>query len=183
MKSISLGALLGCLVLATSASGGEERKSKSPEISIIDYVGQLPRDAFEGTASQTLNFIRRPGSIVDKKNGYIRSKGDGGQGDFELALFRYRDGRPLVVLSTANTEGGKWTYLQFFEVSAPGKMKTIADSIFPLPDSGRGEDGQGSGKWLFELPRYGKTILARNPTSGKIRHKITWNGEKFLEEN
>jgi hypothetical protein len=182
MKNISLGALVGWFLFAAPGSGAEQLKSKSPEISIIDYVAQLPPGAFEGTASQTLNFIRGPGSIVDKKNGYIRCKGDGGQGDFEVALFRYRDGRPLVVVSTGNTEEGKWTYLQFFEVGAAGKMQRITDSIFPLADSGRGEDGQGSGKWRFELPRYGKTILARNPDSGKLLYKITWTGEKFVKE-
>jgi hypothetical protein len=156
--------------------------AESQEITVLDYVAQLPREAFEGTASDTLRFIRNPGNIVDKKNGYIRCKGDGGQGDFEIALFRYSDRRPLIVVSTGNTDEGKWTYLQFFEQGPDGKMRTMADSVFPLADSGRGPDGQGSGKWRFELPRYGKTILARNPDSGKILHKIAWNGEKFVKE-
>jgi hypothetical protein len=58
----------------------------------------------------------------------------------------------------------------------------MPSSIFPLADAGRNEKGEPSGKWRFELPRYGKTIVVRDPDSGKIRHKITWNGEKFLEE-
>lgn len=176
MKSISLpGVLLVCLCFATLVSGAEE-------LNIIDYVARLPREAFEGTAAETLDSIRHRGAIVDNKNGYIRCKGDGGQGDFEVALFRYRDNRPLVVISTGNTEEGKWTYLQFFELGADGLMQSVPDSIFPLADSGRGTEGQGSGKWRFELPRYGKTILVRNPHSGKVLHRITWNGEKFVKE-
>jgi hypothetical protein len=183
MKSIPLlSALLLWFCFTAPESGAEEVKSNSPETTIIDYVGQLPREAFEGTPSDALRFIRGSGSIVDKKNGYIRCKGDGGQGDFEVALFRYRDGRPLIVVSTGNTEEGKWTYLQFFELGPDGKMQRMPDGIFPLADSGRGEDGQGSGKWQFELPRYGKTILVRNPDSGKILHKITWTGENFSKE-
>ena len=42
-------------------------------------------------------------------------------------------------------------------------------------------EGFGSGKWRFELPRYGKTIVVREPRSGKILHKITWTGENFQE--
>jgi hypothetical protein len=57
----------------------------------------------------------------------------------------------------------------------------MPSSIFPLPDAGRAENGESSGKWRFELPRYGKTILARNAPSGKVVHKISWNGEKFQE--
>ena len=176
MKSSSFRlALLVWCCLAVQVSGAEPQ-----EISITDYVIQLPRQAFEGTASETLRFIRQPSAIVDNKNGYIRCKGDGAQGNFEVALFRYR--RPLVVVSTGNTEEGKWTYLQFFEQAPDGKMHAMPDSIFPLADSGRGVDGQGSGKWRFELPRYGKTILVRNPSSGKILHRITWTGEKFVTE-
>jgi hypothetical protein len=82
-------------------------------------------------------------------------------------------------VSTGNTEGGKWTYLEFFEPKSDGKMHRMPNSIFPIPDAGRDETGEESGKWRFELPRYGKTILVRNPRSGKILHKVTWNGEKF----
>lgn len=180
MKSVVLSSTL--LVWSGLVVSGAEEVSGKSEISIIDYVAQLPREAFEGTASDTLRFIRGPGNIVDLKNGYIRCKGDGGQGDFEVALFRYRDGRPLIVVSTGNTEEGKWTYLQFFEPGPDGKMQKMPDSIFPLADSGRGAEGQGSGKWRFELPRYGQTIVVRSPDSGKILHKITWTGEKFVKE-
>jgi hypothetical protein len=157
------------------------RKAEPQETSIIDYLVQLPTRTFEAPSLDTLRFLRKPSTIIDKKNGYIRCLGDGGQGDFEVALFRYRNGRPLLVVSTGNTEEGKWTYLQFFELGTDGKMDRLPDSIFPLADSGRGDDGQGSRKWRFELPRYGKTILVRNPRSGKVVHRITWTGEKFQE--
>jgi hypothetical protein len=191
MKSSSLlSAVMGWCCLVAPANGSTEqedrpasiRKSEPPETSIIDYVGQLPREAFEGTALETLRFIRGPGNIVDKKNGYIRCKGDGGQGDFEVALFRYPDRRPLVAVSTGSTDGENWTYLEFFAPAADGKMHRLPSSIFPLADAGRNENGEPSGKWRFELPRYGKTILARNAGSGKVLHKITWNGEKFVKE-
>lgn len=161
-------------------------KAEPQEISIIDYLVQLPLRTFEAPSLVTLRFLRgKRGTVIDKKNGYIRCRGDGAQGDFEVALFRYRNGRPLLVVSTGNTEDteeGKWTFLQFFQPGADGKMERLPDSIFPLADSGGGDDGQGSGKWRFDLPRYGKTILVRNPRSGKLLRKITWNGEKFQND-
>jgi hypothetical protein len=157
------------------------RKAEPQETSIIDYFVQLPPRTLEDTALRMLDFLRKPSTIIDKKNGYLRCNGDGAQGDFEVALFRYRDRRPLLVVSTGSTEGEKGTYLQFFKGGADGKMHRIADSAFPIAGAGQDEDGGPSGKWQFDLPRYGKTILVRNPGSGKVVHRITWTGEKFQE--
>ena len=160
----------------------DARAAESQETSIMDYFVQLPPRTFEGPTPEMLHFLDQPGTIIDKKNGYIRCKGDGAQGDFEVALFRYRDRRPLVVVSTGSPEGEKGTSLQFFEGGADGKMRRIANSLFPIADAGQREDGGPSEKWHFDLPRYGKTILVRSTRSGKVVHKITWNGEKFQEE-
>jgi hypothetical protein len=178
MKSSSFASALLVLCCLAAHVGGAEPQ----EMSIIDYVAQLPREAFEGTASETLRSIRSSGAIVDKKNGYIRCKGDGGQGDFEVALFRYPDRRPLVAVSTGSTDGDNWTYLEFFALAADGKMHKLPSSIFPIADAGRKESGEAWGNWRFELPRSGKTILVRDLNSGKIRHKVTWTGEKFVKE-
>jgi hypothetical protein len=61
-------------------------------------------------------------------------------------------------------------------------MRKMPSSIFPIADAGRTESGEVSGKWRFELPRYRKTIVVREPRSGKTVHKITWTGEKFVKE-
>ncbi|HEV2805288.1 MAG TPA: hypothetical protein VGW57_10205 [Chthoniobacterales bacterium] len=176
-RAFLVSCCLGAIALNQAAPAAEFQ-----EISIMDYFVQLPPRTFEGPAPEMLHFLEKPGTVIDKKNGYIRCKGDGGQGDFEVALFRYSDRRPLVVVSTGNTEEGKWTYLQFFEQGPDRKMRSLPDSIFPLADSGRGTEGQGSGKWRFELPRYGKTIQVRKPDSEKVLHRITWTGEKFVKE-
>ena len=157
------------------------RKAEPQETSIIDYFMQLPPQTLEDRPLVMLRFLRKPSSVIDKKNGYIRCKGDGAQGDFEIALFRYHDRRPLVVVSTASTEEEEGTSLQFFKGGADGKMQRLPDSIFPIAGAARDEDGGPSGKWQFDLPRYGKTIVVRNAHSKKIVHKITWNGEKFRE--
>jgi hypothetical protein len=38
------------------------------------------------------------GNACDRQNGYISIAGDGAQPSFQVALFRYRDGRPLFAL-------------------------------------------------------------------------------------
>ena len=109
-------------------------------------------------------------------NGYISCTGDGAQPEFEVALFRYRDGRPLLAVCAGELEGPDSVYLDFFELGSDGKMKKMRRSIFPVADA-----GNDKGDWRFQLPREGKTILVRNQRSGKILRKLTWNGEKFQD--
>jgi hypothetical protein len=193
VPSLLLKVLLASLVAVKAEESGVDKttddkhrasteKVGPEQATIVDYVAQLPPHTFEGTVEQTLSFIRHDGTIIDKKNGYISCKGDGGQGDFEVALFRYSDRRPLIAVSTGSTDGENWTYLEFFAPGVDGKMRKMPSSIFPIADAGRTDSGEVSGKWRFELPRYGKTIVVRQPRSGKILHKITWTGEKFVKE-
>jgi hypothetical protein len=170
-----------CLTLI--ALDQNAQAAESQEASIMDYFVQLPPRTFESAAPDMLHFLEQPGTIIDKKNGYIRCKGDGAQGDFEVALFRYRDRRPLVVVSTGSTDGEKGTYLQFFTSGPDGKMRRIDNSIFPIADVGQAENGGPSEKWHFDLPRYGTTIVVRSARSGKVVHKVTWDGEKFQKQN
>ena len=176
MKLFSVGLLFLLSSIANLSAAKEEP-------SILDYFAQLPNRTFEGTTEEMLRFIRHPGTIIDTKNGYIKCKGDGAQGDFEVALFRYSDRRALIVVSTASTEEEKGTYLQFFRSGPDGKMQRIDNSIFPIADVGQAENGGPSEKWRFELPRYGKTILVRSTRSGKVVSKVTWDGQKFQKEN
>ena len=176
-------AVFGWCCLAAIALDQNARATEPQETSIMDYFVQLPPRTFEEPAPDMLHFLEQPGTIIDKKNGYIRCQGDGAQGNFEVALFRYRDRRPLIVVSTGSTEGEKGTYLQFFNSGPDGKMRRIDNSIFPIADVGQAANGGPSEKWRFELPRYGKTILVRSTRSGKVVSKVTWDGQKFQKEN
>jgi hypothetical protein len=105
--------------------------------------------------------------------------GDGAQPSFEVALFRYRDGRPLLAVCSAELEAddsaSAYVDLSFFELGADGKMQETKPSIFPIADS-------ENDRLKFELPREGRTIVVRARKSGKILHKVTWNGEKFQKD-
>ena len=121
--------------------------------------------------------------LIDKENGYMSCPGDGAQPEFEIALFRYHDGRPLLALCAGELEGADSTQLQFFELGADGKMHQISRPILPgthiKNDPGMGYVKKG---WQFELSRKGRTILVRSEKTKKILHKFTWNREKFQEE-
>jgi hypothetical protein len=169
--------LLIFLILATGICssfplrGADERKMR-----VVDYYLRLPDKTFEGSAADWLRFLKQPKcGVVDVANGYMSCTGDGAQPPFEIALFRYRDGRPLLALCQGELEGEKSLFLDFFEMRSDGKMHKARRSIFPAGDAGNDQ-----ANWRFELPRQGRTVLLRSQKSGKVLSKFTWNGEKFV---
>jgi hypothetical protein len=153
--------------------GADERK-----MTVVDYYLRLPDKTFEGSAADWLRFLKQPKcGVVDLANGYMSCIGDGAQPPFEVALFRYRDGRPLLALCQGELEGEKSLFLDFFEMRSEGKMHKTRRSIFPAADAGADQ-----ANWHFELPRQGRTVLLRHQRSGKVLYKFTWNGEKFVEQ-
>ena len=160
------------------------RSTEQEKVSIIDYFLLLPAKDFEAPLGAWLRMMRgndyfpcdtKREHNIDEKNGYMYCRGDGAQPEFEVALFRHQDGRPLLALCSGELEGPDSVQLQFFELGMDGKMHEIGRSIFPVPDS---EDD----RWQFELPKEGRTILVRMRKGGKILHKVTWNGEKFEKQ-
>ncbi|HEX7518427.1 MAG TPA: DnaJ domain-containing protein [Chthoniobacterales bacterium] len=153
-------------------------------LNVVDYFLLLPRNYFEGPPADWLMFMKQPKcGLIDAVNGYMRCTGDGAQAPFEVALFRFRDGSPLVaVCSGDHSEEGKdartgLVFLDFFRLDLDMKMQKMSRSIFPVADAG---DRKGS--WRFELPRYGRTVVVRSQKSGAILHKLTWNGTRFQEK-
>jgi hypothetical protein len=159
------------------------RKSEKEKMSVVDYFLLLPSDTFEGPPNDWLDVMRANGEVIDKENGYMNCPGDGAQPTVEVALFRYRNGRPLLALCSGELEGTDSVQLKFFELGADGHMQQISRPILPgahmKNDPGNGYVKEG---WQFELPRKGRTIVVRSEKAKKILHKFTWNGEKFQEE-
>jgi hypothetical protein len=154
-------------------------KSEEEPKSVVDYFLLLPAVYFEGPPSIWLAQIR-DSSKIDKKNGFMHSSGDGAQPEFEVALFRYRDGHPLLALCGGELEGDDDLYLHFFELGPDGKMKLVNHWMFPVSDGGYDpESGATKADWEFHLPRSGKTIVIKTHKSHKSLYKVTWNGEKF----
>lgn len=158
-------------------------RSEPEKPSIVDYFLLLPKDYFEGPPSIWLRSMRESGGTIDKKNGFMYCPGDGAQPEFEVALFKYRDGRPLLAMSGGELEGADNLYLHFFEAGTDGRMKVVSRWIFPVPDGGYDpESGAPKAHWEFILPRTGKTILIRKEKGHKVLHKLTWNGDQFEKE-
>ena len=138
---------------------------------ITDYFLLLPEKYFEAPPAAWLRSMRSPGGgICDSANGYLKCIGDGGQPNFEAALFHFQDGRPLLAVCSGELEGPDSMFLEFFELGADGKMKKTARRIFPVSDR---EDRR------FELPRHGRTVSVRDGKTGKVRQQLTWDGGKF----
>jgi hypothetical protein len=153
------------------------------KVSVVDYFLLLPPETFEGPPDTWLDVMRANGEVIDKENGYMNCPGDGAQPEFEVALFRYGDGRPLLALCSGELEGTDSVQLQFFELGADGRMQQISGPI--LPNAGMKNDperGYIKDAWQFEMPRKGRTIRVRSEKTKKILHQFTWTGEKFREE-
>jgi hypothetical protein len=173
MKRLSiLVAIISALSLSLRAADGKK-------MTIVDYYLLLPDKTFETPAPDWLHNA----SVIDKQNGYMSVSGDGAQPSFEVALFRYRDGRPLLAICSGELEGDDSVALEFFELGADGKMHKASRQIFPIGDQwSSGEHDRKYEDFRFELPRRGRTILVRSAKSKKVLHKVTWTGEKFIVE-
>jgi hypothetical protein len=175
MKRVSIlaGLALGlCLPIALRAA--DERK-----MTVVDYCLLLPEKTFETPAREWLGNV----TVIDKQNGYMSITGDGAQPSFEVAPFRYRDGRPLLAICEGELEGDDQVALNFYELGRDGKMRPVSRRIFPIGDQwSSGEHDKNYEDFRFELPRHGRTVLVRSAKTKKILHKVTWNGEKFVQE-
>lgn len=164
---VGLAALVCPLLHATDAK----------RLTVVDYYLQLPDKTFEGLAKDWLKFLRQPSQppsgVYDPANGYLSCTGDGAQPAFEVALFRYKNDRPLLAVCQGELEGKNSKYMAFYEPGFGGRMHEVERSIFPVAD----EKG-----CVFELPRKGRTVVVRTEKGGKLKAKYTWDGEKFIPE-
>lgn len=151
--------------LSHPAAGAEAGR-----MTVTDYFLRLPEKYFEAPPAAWLRLLRSPGGgVYGPTNGYLKCMGDGAQPSFEVALFRWRDGRPLLAVCSGELEGPDSKYLEFFELGTDGKMHLAKRAIFPV------KDGKEGGSRSFELPRHGRTVLVREVG------KVVWDGEKFVE--
>jgi len=157
-------------------------KTEAEPVSILDYFLLLPDDTLETPPRHW----RQYANAIDKKNGFMSAGGDGAQPNFQVALFRYRDGRPLLAVCQGD-EGTDYTRcvsVQFFDLGADGKMKKLDRKIFPVRDEyDSGEQNKKYQDFRFIFRRQSRTVLVLSAKTEKILHKVTWNGEKFVEEN
>src|SRR5438270_13101987 len=83
---------LSIFVATISALFLSVRAADEKKMTIVDYYLLLPDKTFETPARDWLNNA----TVVDEENGYMRVTRDGAQPSCEVALVRYRNGRPLL---------------------------------------------------------------------------------------
>jgi hypothetical protein len=106
--------------------GADEKK-----MTVVDYYLLLPEKNFEAPPAAWLKHA----NVIDKQNGYISITGDGAQPSFDVTLFRYRDGRPLLAICEGELEGDDAVTLNFYELGADGKMHAAPRKILPIGDA------------------------------------------------
>lgn len=135
----------------------------------------LPNQTFEVPAPQMWRLVQdSKGAVVDVANGYIRCAGDGAQGDFSVALFRYKDDRPLLAVCQGEPAETDFWYLHFYELDANGHFQKMDRALLPLGNEPRRR---------FELPRKGRTIVVSDTKSGQVQARFTWDGTKFVKDH
>jgi hypothetical protein len=166
--------VLPVLILLVLHSSPFAHAADAKRLTIVDYYLQLPDKTFEGPTKDWFAFLKQPKSgTIDVANGYMNCTGDGAQPPFEVALFRFKDDKPLLAVCQGELEGKNSKFLAFYEPGFGGHLHEVKRSIFPI-DNDKG--------YVFELPRKGRTILVRSEKDNKLKAKYTWNGEKFVEE-
>jgi hypothetical protein len=164
---------LSSLVLLLCIFGPRELQSaEQKHLSVVDYFVLLPPDTFEGASPASwLTFLKQPGSgVIDTANGYMSCTGDGAQPEFEVALFRFSDGHPLLAMSTGELEGRNSMYLTLYELGKDNRMHKASRKIFPIDE---GDNRQ------FILPKTGRRVVVRNAKTGKLLEEFQWNGSTF----
>ncbi|MEO7165830.1 MAG: hypothetical protein ABI787_03025 [Spartobacteria bacterium] len=138
---------------------------------IESYFIRLPEDStfLEGKPDQLLGYIRRGQGTVDIKNGYLFLRGDGAQVSLQIALFRYKDGSPLLAVSYGELEQTDFTRLAFF-IEKDGNMTPTEAVSFPVSPNG---------KFVYELPHYGRVITVKDE-AGKLVARVRFDGERFV---
>jgi hypothetical protein len=167
MRHLALLMLVQCFFSSPGLYGADQK-----HLSIVDYFLLLPPDTFEGASpSSWLTFLKQPGSgSIDTADGYMNCTGDGAQPEFELALFRFTDGRPLLAMSTGELEGRNSMFLVFYELGKDNRMHVASRKIFPIRDGDN---------WQFILPKKGRIITLKNAKTGKVLSQFEWNGSTF----
>lgn len=176
MKKFPISVITAAILFCQALGVADEKK-----MTVVDYYLLLPEKTFEAPARDWL----QNATVMDKENVYMSVTGDGAQPNFEVALFRFRDGRPLLAVCEGELEGDDRVIINFSRLGSDGRMEIAPRKIFPIEDrwSGGADEPDLSRNWYFELPRHGRTVLVRSLKSKKVLHKVTWNGEKFVEQS
>lgn len=118
--------------------------------------------------------LLRPAHIAvrDERNGYLQIAGDGARPTVTVAKFRKRDGTYLIAV-TADYEMGSQCWL--FD-GPPGRFVDVTRDL--IPDHRNCDDFESLDCHVYELPRYGTTIVVKD-AQGRERYRLGWQDDRF----
>ncbi len=187
-----LSLIFAVVICLFSFSNLAEAQTGQPK-TVRDFFMLLPPKYFEAgscgdpktSAAQcrmdTENYLKHYLDVEDTANGYMMGGAEGGQGGFEMALFKRPNGKYVVGLYSF---GEMWDDFYFLEYKN-SKWYDISRRVVP---------GYGKNKW-YDLPRNGTTVevfvkINLKPDSditfgepGKKLYDLEWKGGKFPIKN
>jgi hypothetical protein len=167
---MKLRLLLVCLAILSPLSSAVAAPTKSvakAHRTVTDYFSLLPSRYFEVKNRHMLlqkSFL----PIIDLKNDYMQTTGDGAQPHLEIAVFRYRGRDTVAVTSYSEMDYSfdLWRYEN-------RKWRNVTDDLSPMISKG---------DLHFVLPRYGTTIKVFQ-TNGTHLANLYWEKGQFSAES
>ena len=172
MKKTVLAASI-FLLLAIAAAAQKQQTANPQPKTVRDFFMLLPDDYFEvGCCNDTKeSYLKQYLDVEDTANGYMKGGAEGGQGGFEMTLFKRPNGTYLVGLYSF---GEVWDDFYFLEYRG-GKWFNVSKKIVP---------DYSKRRWYI-MPRYGTKVEVyernRDETASDEDVEIVERGEKLYD--
>jgi hypothetical protein len=146
----------------------------TPRRTLDEYFLAIPDRYLPDVPRVRRRALLRPEHVTvrDERNGYLQIAGDGGRLTVTVAKFRKSDGTYLIAV-TADYEMGSQCWLLDEQ---PGGLVDVTQNL--LPDYRHCDDFEAADCHVYELPRYGTTIVVKDG-EGRERYRLGWRGNRF----
>ncbi len=139
-----------------------------------EYFLAIPDSYLPSVPRARRRALLRPEHVTvrDERNGYLQIAGDGARPTVTVAKFRKSDGTYLIAV-TADYEMGSQCWLLD---GSPGSFVDVTRNL--IPDYRRCDDFEAADCHVYELPRYGTTMVVKDG-EGRERYRLAWRGNRF----
>jgi hypothetical protein len=161
-----LSAMLAVVLAVLGDAAVSAPRAKSPR-TVVDYYMLLPDDYFVIDRRSLLT--SKYSSIVDIRNGWLRTGCDGGQVCWTICLFKRPDGSHLVAVSSNYASDGDWEPSLSFLTYQKGRWVDVTKATLTR---------RFSEKLGYELPRYGTTIKVVTAADKRV-YDLVWTRGRF----
>ncbi|QUW02273.1 hypothetical protein J8C06_07860 [Chloracidobacterium validum] len=176
-----VGLALWCGLWATPTAATDQgaplkrQASRATSRTLAECFLAIPDDLLPEPARARRRALLRPEHVVvrDERNGYLQIAGDGARPTVTVAKFRRTDGTYLIAF-TADYEMVSTCHL--LEERQGGQLVEVSAAL--IPDYRICGDFESADCQVYELPRYGTTIVVKDG-QGRVRYRLAWRGNRF----